>query len=111
MKIERLKRRLKRDRPMISVTLRIPQDVVEDLKYIAPLRGFSGYQPLMRSYIGQGLRADLERYESPILELIESLKRQGVSEASIDKALAEVGEVDLESEDAEEAKAAPIRKR
>ena len=43
MKIERLKRRLKRDRPMISVTLRIPQDVVEDLKYIAPLCGFSGY--------------------------------------------------------------------
>ncbi len=45
MKIERLKRRLRRDRPMISVTLRIPEDVVEDLRYIAPLRGFSGYQP------------------------------------------------------------------
>jgi hypothetical protein len=34
-----------------------------------------------------------------------------VSEASIDKAFAEVGEVDLESEGAEEARAAPIRKR
>jgi hypothetical protein len=91
MKIERLKRRLRRDRPMISVTLRIPEDVVEDLKYIAPLRGFSGYQPLMRAYIGQGLRTDLQHYESPLLELIEGLKRAGVSEAKIEQALAEVG--------------------
>jgi hypothetical protein len=34
-----------------------------------------------------------------------------VSEASIDKAFAEVGEIDLKSEDAKEARAAPIRKR
>lgn len=109
MKIERLKRRLKKDRPMRVVTLRIPEDVVEDLKYIAPLRGFSGYQPLMRAYIGQGLRADLERYESPMLELIESLKRQGVSEISIDKALAEVGEIDLETDAEEPRRALPKR--
>jgi hypothetical protein len=35
----------------------------------------------MRAYIGQGLRADLERLDDePIAQLIESLKREGVSE-------------------------------
>ncbi|MBE9221214.1 hypothetical protein IQ215_00745 [Cyanobacterium stanieri LEGE 03274] len=56
MKIETLKQRLKKDRPMESVTLRIPEDVVEELKTIAPLLGFSGYQSLIKAYIGQGLR-------------------------------------------------------
>ena len=43
------------------VSIRMPEDVVEDLKQVAPLLGFTGYQPLMRAYIGQGLRADLAR--------------------------------------------------
>ncbi|MGK7874657.1 MAG: hypothetical protein AB4426_15535 [Xenococcaceae cyanobacterium] len=91
MKPETLKKRLTKDRPMISVTLRIPEDVVEDLKRIAPLLGFSGYQPLMRAYIGQGLRTDLERLENDTVSaLIESLKRHGVSEQVIDEALSEL---------------------
>ena len=52
MKIRDLKKRLRKDRPMTAVTLRMPQDVVEDLKRTAPMLGFSGYQPLMRHYIG-----------------------------------------------------------
>jgi hypothetical protein len=28
----------------------MPEDVVEDLKRIAPKLGFSGYQPLIRAY-------------------------------------------------------------
>jgi predicted DNA binding CopG/RHH family protein len=59
MKIETLKQRLDKNRPMITVTLRIPEDVVEELKQLAPILGFSGYQPLIRAYIGQGMRADL----------------------------------------------------
>jgi hypothetical protein len=91
MKIEALKKRLDRDRPMTSITLRIPEDVVEDLKRIAPLLGFSGYQPLIRAYIGQGLRADLERFESgTVSALVEGLKRRGVSDEVIDEALKEV---------------------
>jgi hypothetical protein len=91
MKIEALKKRLDRNRPMTSVTLRIPEDVVEDLKHLAPLLGFSGYQPLMRAYIGQGLRTDLERFESAtVTSLVESLKRRGVSDEVIDEALKEV---------------------
>ena len=73
---------------MVAVTLRMPEDVVEDLKRIAPQLGFSGYQPLMRAYIGQGLRADLERLDGePIAQLIESLKREGVSEDVLARAM------------------------
>ncbi len=91
MKIETLKQRLKKDRPMKTITLRIPEDVVEDLKRIAPVLGFSGYQPLMRTYIGQGLREDLEKLEhNPFWELIESLKRHGVEEDIINNALDEI---------------------
>ncbi len=91
MKIEALKKRLGKNRPMTSVTIRIPEDVVEDLKRIAPLLGFSGYQPLIRAYVGQGLRTDLERFESEtVTALIASLKRRGVSEEVIDQALSEI---------------------
>jgi hypothetical protein len=92
MKIEALKKRLDRSRPMTSVTIRMPEDVVEDLKQVAPLLGFSGYQPLMRAYIGQGLRTDLERLESEtVTALIASLKRRGVSNEVIEEALSDVG--------------------
>jgi len=66
MKINKLKQRLHRDRPMTMISLRIPEDVVQDLKRLAPLLGFSGYQPLIRAYIGQGLRADMERLEGNV---------------------------------------------
>jgi len=46
---------------MTSVTICIPEDVVEDLKQLTSHLGFSGYQLLIRAYIGQGLRTDLER--------------------------------------------------
>jgi hypothetical protein len=73
---------------MTSVTLRMPEDVVEDLKRVAPLLGFSGYQPLMRHYVGQGLRTDLERLEgSPMERFIAGLKNEGVDEAVIERAL------------------------
>lgn len=79
MKIEALKKRLDKNRPMTVVTLRMPEDVVEDLKRIAPLLGFSGYQPLIRAYIGQGLRVDMERLEnSTVTALIDSLKGVGL---------------------------------
>jgi len=76
---------------MTSVTLRMPEDVVAELKRIAPMLGFSGYQPLIRAYVGQGLRAALERLENDSLAtLIESLRRRGVSESVIEEALDEV---------------------
>lgn len=91
MKIDDLKKRLQKDRPMITISLRIPEDVVEDLKRIAPLLGFSGYQPLIRAYIGQGLRADLERLEggSEMAHLIASLRKHGVGDEVLASAMAE----------------------
>jgi len=81
---ERLKSRLRRDRPMTTISIRIPEDVIEDLKEVAPHFGFSGYQPLIRAYIGQGLRIDLARLQRPELAGIEeTLRRHGVQEEVI----------------------------
>lgn len=91
MKIEDIKKRLDKSRPMTTVTIRIPEDVIEDLKKVAPLLGFSGYQPLVRAYIGQGLRADLERLDGDTVSMfIASLKRHGVSDEVIREAMTEV---------------------
>ena len=91
MKINELQQRLRQDRPMVTISMRMPEDVLDDLKRVAPLLGFSGYQPLMRAYIGQGLRADLERLDSllDVPELLESLRRQGVREEIPESAVAE----------------------
>lgn len=90
MKIEALKKRLRKDRPMKTVSIRFPEDVIEDLKRVAPLRGFSGYQPLVRAYVGQNLRVDLERFENDSLRaLVENLKKRGVKDEVLKEALAE----------------------
>ncbi len=60
---DRIQKRLRKDRPMTTISIRVPEDVIEDLKLVAPTLGFSGYQPLMRAYIGQGLRKGLARLE------------------------------------------------
>lgn len=77
---------------MTTISIRMPEDVVEDLKRVAPLLGFSGYQPLIRAYIGQGLRKDLERLDrnSGLERLVESLRRYGVKEEIINSAIAEM---------------------
>ncbi|WP_017298606.1 hypothetical protein [Nodosilinea nodulosa] len=91
MKVDALKQRLSRERPMTTITIRMPEDVIEDLKRVAPLLGFSGYQPLARAYIGQGLRADLERLDGDTVSaLVASLKRHGVSDEVLQEALSEV---------------------
>ncbi|MGB7484951.1 MAG: hypothetical protein WA901_02085 [Phormidesmis sp.] len=91
MKPDALKKRLKRNRLMTTVTIRMPEDVIENLKRVAPLLGFSGYQPLARAYIGQGLRVDLERLENDtVSSFIDSLKRHGVGDDVIQEALNEV---------------------
>lgn len=91
MKINELKKRLQKKRPMKTVSLKIPEDVVNDLQRLAPRLGFSNFQALMRAYIGQGLRADLERLESnpELSHLIDKLRRHGVDEAVIAAAMAE----------------------
>ena len=86
-----IKQRLTKDRPMISITLRIPADVVESMKTIAPQRGFSGYQALLKSYLSEGLRRDEAQYMlSKEARLIAALKKRGVSESLIAEAEREI---------------------
>jgi tRNA 2-selenouridine synthase SelU len=77
---DRLKARLQTSRPMTSITLRIPVDVVESLKAIAPQRGFSGYQTLLKSYLSDGLRRDeAQNLNASTARLVQALKNRGVS--------------------------------
>lgn len=62
MLTDRVKIRLTKNRPMTSITLRIPVDVVDSMKAIAPQRGFSGYQTLLKSYLSEGLRRDEQQF-------------------------------------------------
>jgi len=87
---ERIAKRLRKDRPMTQISLRMPEDVVDDLKLVAEVMGFSGYQPVMKFYIGQALRKDLDKIASVRAnELIVSLKKHGLTESQIKEILIE----------------------
>ena len=86
MRTELLKMRLQRSRPMTTVTVRMPMDVVESMKEIAPIRGLSGYQTLLKLYLSEGLRRDEALLENPMATFIEALREQGVPAAAIEKA-------------------------
>ena len=92
MKTSDLKKRLRKDRPMTTVSLQIPEDVCQDLKRVAPLWGFSDYTPLIRAYIGQGLREDLAKLDAKpdLTYFINSLRRHGVDDGVIALAISDV---------------------
>jgi len=70
--------------------LRVPVDVVQSMKVIAPKKGFSGYQTLLKTYISEGLRKDEAQEElKQSAHLIATLKKKGVSAELISKALQE----------------------
>ena len=88
MLTDTLRKRLAKDRPVTSITLRIPVDVVDSLKTIAPHKGFSGYQTLLKAYISEGLRRDEATYASDAVErLARALKKRGVSEKVLKEAM------------------------
>jgi hypothetical protein len=89
---ERMLERMRTPRVMISISLRIPESVIETLKEIAPSLGFSGYQGLIKAYISEGLRRDTQRLEgSQVQALTESLRKQGIADEKISVAIAEAG--------------------
>ena len=89
---ERMRERLGKERVMTSISLRVPENVIEDLKEIAPSLGFSGYQGLIKAYISKGLRKDLEKLEgSQVQAITESLRKQGVADELISAAIADAG--------------------
>jgi hypothetical protein len=87
---EKLKSRMTRDREMTTVTLRMPVDVVDTLKAVAPLKGMSGYQALLKAYVSQGLRQDEATHLfGPAARLAEALKKRGVPAELIEAAARE----------------------
>ena len=88
MKLETIRKRLNPKRPMVSITLRMPADVVADLKQIAPAKGMTGYQALIRAYVGQCLREDLEKFDDAAMKrFIGKLQAKGVSKKLIADAM------------------------
>ena len=76
---------------MTSITLRIPVDVVESMKTIAPQRGFAGYQTLLKAYLSDGLRRDEAQFSNTAqTRLIEVLKKHGVPQDVLDEATREL---------------------
>ena len=91
MLTDRLKKRLDKDRPMTTITLRIPVDIVESLKEIAPHKGLAGYQTLLKAYISEGLRKDEALFSNaPSARLIEVLRKHGVPDDVLDEAVKEM---------------------
>jgi len=92
MKINDLKKRLTKNRKSTDFSFRLPEDVLEDLRRIAPQLGFSNAEALIRSYIGQGLRSDLAKLaQTPeVSSLIESSRRKGVKDDVLADAVAEI---------------------
>ncbi len=72
------------DRPMTTISMRVPEDVIDDLKRVAPMLGMTGYQPLIRFYIGKGLRDSLvELHGSQWERLAEVLRQRGMDDEQV----------------------------
>ena len=88
---DRLKTRLQKDRPMTSITIRMPVDAIESMKAIAPLKGLGGYQSLLKAYVSEGLRRDQAQYlDNAEARLIDALKRRGVPDDVLEDAAREL---------------------
>ena len=82
-----LKQRLTQDRVMTTDTVRMPVDVVESMKTIAPMKGMSGYQALLKAYVSAGLRQDeAEFLFGPAHRMAEALRKRGVDPRLIEEA-------------------------
>jgi hypothetical protein len=87
---ERLEVRMRKNRPMTTISIRIPEDLIEEMKEFAPLLGFSGYQALIRSYIGEGLRRDETLFAQPEIKVLgDTLRKNGIAEDVITQVIAE----------------------
>ena len=76
---------------MTSITLRIPVDVVESMKAIAPKRGMGGYQTLLKSYLSEGLRRDEAQFAFSVqARLMDALRKHGVPQSVLDEAAREL---------------------
>ena len=85
--LERIKKRMVKDAPMTMISIRLPERMLDELREIAAAKGFSGYQGLIRFYVSQGMRADIEDLDKPKIDAIaRALRKSGVSARVIEKA-------------------------
>ncbi len=78
------------DRPMTTISMRLPEDVIDELKRVAPMLGMNGYQPLIRFYVGKGLRESLaELHGSQWERLADILRQRGMAEAQVAEIIGE----------------------
>jgi len=73
--------------------MRVPADVVESLKAVAPMHCFTAYQTLLKSYITEGLRRDEAQYDQYTAHrLADALKRRGVAEKLLQEPMKEIAD-------------------
>jgi len=75
-------------RAATSISMRIPVDVLDKLKRIAAMKGLSGYQSLIKYYIGQGLLRDVDlvrMVEEEDLRLESTLRKIGLGQEKIEE--------------------------
>jgi hypothetical protein len=76
---------LTKDHPVTEVTLSLPTDVLEDMERVAESKEMSGWKSLLKLYISQGLRKDLEdeferkRDEEKLLGVSGETSKESVS--------------------------------
>lgn len=80
------------ERPSKTIAMRIPVDVLEDLKRVAPRKGVIGYQGLIKLYIGEALRKDLAemRREEAAERARRVLEKHGVDAAVVEEVISAV---------------------
>lgn len=81
---------LTKDRPMTNISMRIPVDLIETLKKVAPLKEMSGYQSLIKYYIGQGLLNDND--------LVSMVEAEGDSRLRADEVEAAFQKIEADKE-------------
>ncbi|MGB6064257.1 MAG: hypothetical protein WBG50_05590 [Desulfomonilaceae bacterium] len=74
-------------RPTTMISLRIPVDVLDKLKKIAPAKGMSGYQALIKYYVGKCLREDFDlvRQMESVEKLESTFEKLGLKADQIDE--------------------------
>ncbi|MGA1319008.1 MAG: hypothetical protein ACO3YN_18880 [Rubrivivax sp.] len=66
-------------------------DGVDSMKAIAPRRGIAGDQPLLKSYLSEGLRRDEARFGSDErTRRMDALRRHGVPQSVLDEVAQEI---------------------
>ena len=95
-KSERNKQSMQTDTPMTLVSLRLPNNIIEDLNEVTPPLGIGGYQAAIDAYNSNGRRKHLSEREaqrgedSALEEFSQCLTVRGVPGQPIQCALAGV---------------------